>query len=300
MFTRTIQLIGEEGFAALQHARVILFGVGGVGGWCAETLLRTGIGHLTLVDFDQVDTTNLNRQLVATAANIGQNKVQEMQKRLDNAFSDDVITAYEKIQIASDLKEIDAQYDDMTKTVNSYNDSSITGIYNEYKVAYNNLHTALDACLENMDVDTKLSNSVVKDAFLLYGTYYSHLRSAIDDYIKNSFDTTKSSITSLSTSVDIAISKSSTNEQNLNIISKHMKFSDEGWLELFATINGEEGRFKTTITDTKLSFTDNNQEVAYMSNQKLYINYAQINNDLQIGSIVATKSDKGGIVFKWQ
>ena len=225
---------------------------------------------------------------------------EQLTKRLDNAFSDDVITAYEKIQIASDLKEIDAQYDDMTKTVKSYNDSSITGIYNEYKVAYNNLHTALDACLKNMDTDTKLSNSVVKDAFLLYGTYYSHLRSAIDDYIKNSFDTTKSSITSLSTSVDIAISKSSSNEQNLNTIAKHMKFSDEGWLELFATTNGNEGRFKTKITDTKLSFTDNNQEVAYMSNQKLYINYAQINNDLQIGSIVATKSDKGGIVFKWQ
>ena len=225
---------------------------------------------------------------------------EQLTKRLDNAFSDDVITSYEKIQIASDLKEIDAQYDDMTKTVKSYNDSSITGIYNEYKVAYNNLHTALDGCLKNMDTDTKLSNSVVKDAFLLYGTYYSHLRSAIDDYIKNSFDITKSSITSLSNSVDIAISKSSSNEQNLNTIAKHMKFSDEGWLELFATTNGNEGRFKTKITDTKLSFTDNNQEVAYMSNQKLYINYAQINNDLQIGSIVATKSDKGGIVFKWQ
>lgn len=225
---------------------------------------------------------------------------EQLTKRLDNAFSDDVITAYEKIQIASDLKEIDAQYDDVTKTVKSYNDSSITGIYNEYKVAYDNLHTALDPCLESMDTDTELSNSVVKDAFLLYGTYYSHLRSAIDDYIKNSFDTTKSSITSLSNSVDIAISKSSSNEQNLNTIAKHMKFSDEGWLELFATTNGNEGRFKTKITDTKLSFTDNNQEVAYMSNQKLYINYAQINNDLQIGSIVATKSDKGGIVFKWQ
>lgn len=225
---------------------------------------------------------------------------EQLTQRLDNAFSDDVITAYEKIQIASDLKEIDAQYDDVTKTVKSYNDSSITGIYNEYKVAYDNLHTVLDPCLESMDTDTELSNSVVKDAFLLYGTYYSHLRSAIDDYIKNSFDTTKSSITSLSNSVDIAISKSSSNEQNLNTIAKHMKFSDEGWLELFATTNGNEGRFKTKITDTKLSFTDNNQEVAYMSNQKLYINYAQINNDLQIGSIVATKSDKGGIVFKWQ
>ena len=82
MFTRTIQLIGEDSFRALQNARVILFGVGGVGGWCAETLLRTGIGHLTLVDFDKVDTTNLNRQVVATHENIGQSKVVEMQKRL--------------------------------------------------------------------------------------------------------------------------------------------------------------------------------------------------------------------------
>ena len=102
MFTRTIQLIGEAGFAALQRARVILFGVGGVGGWCAETLLRTGIGHLTLVDFDKVDTTNLNRQIVATAANIGQNKVQEMQKRL--------------LQICpeADVQIIDRQYNSET------------------------------------------------------------------------------------------------------------------------------------------------------------------------------------------
>ena len=102
MFTRTIQLIGDAGFAALQHARVILFGVGGVGGWCAETLLRTGIGHLTLVDFDKVDTTNLNRQLVATASNIGQNKVQEMQNRL--------------LQICpeADVQIIDRQYNSET------------------------------------------------------------------------------------------------------------------------------------------------------------------------------------------
>ena len=102
MFTRTIQLIGDAGFAALQHARVILFGVGGVGGWCAETLLRTGIGHLTLVDFDKVDTTNLNRQIVATASNIGQNKVQEMQNRL--------------LQICpeADVQIIDRQYNSET------------------------------------------------------------------------------------------------------------------------------------------------------------------------------------------
>ena len=82
MFTRSLQLIGENAFRSLQAARVIIFGVGGVGGWCAEALLRTGIGNLTIVDFDVVDITNLNRQVVATYDNIGQSKVLEMQKRL--------------------------------------------------------------------------------------------------------------------------------------------------------------------------------------------------------------------------
>ena len=106
MFTRTIQLIGENGFTALQRARVILFGVGGVGGWCAETLLRTGIGHLTLVDFDKVDTTNLNRQVVATASNIGQSKVLEMQKRLLS------------IAPKADVLAVDRQYN--TETANTF------------------------------------------------------------------------------------------------------------------------------------------------------------------------------------
>lgn len=82
MFTRTQQLIGSEGLARLQSARVILFGVGGVGGWCAEALVRSGIQHLTIVDFDVVDRTNINRQVVATSANIGLPKVEEMRKRL--------------------------------------------------------------------------------------------------------------------------------------------------------------------------------------------------------------------------
>lgn len=98
MFTRTIQLIGDDGFRALQEARVIVFGVGGVGGWCAESLLRTGVGHLTLVDFDVVDSTNLNRQVVATHDNIGQSKVLEMRKRLVDICPD------------ADVQTIDRQY----------------------------------------------------------------------------------------------------------------------------------------------------------------------------------------------
>ena len=81
---------------------MILFGVGGVGGWCAETLLRTGIGHLTIVDFDKVDITNINRQVVATLDNIGQSKVLEMQKRL--------LT----IAPEADIQAIDRQYNSET------------------------------------------------------------------------------------------------------------------------------------------------------------------------------------------
>lgn len=82
MFERTIQLIGQEAFDRMQQMRVILFGVGGVGGWCAETLIRTGIQHLTIVDFDTVNESNINRQVVATSSNIGQSKVAQMRERL--------------------------------------------------------------------------------------------------------------------------------------------------------------------------------------------------------------------------
>lgn len=81
-FERTIQLIGQEAFERLQQARVILFGVGGVGGWTAEALIRSGVGHLTIVDFDVVQESNLNRQIVATAGNIGEKKVEAMRSRL--------------------------------------------------------------------------------------------------------------------------------------------------------------------------------------------------------------------------
>ena len=118
MFTRTIQLIGEDGFRALQNARVILFGVGGVGGWCAEALLRTGIGHLTIVDFDKVDTTNLNRQVVATHENIGQSKVFEMQKRLLSIAPQADIQAIERQYNANTADTFDlAQYDIMVDAI---------------------------------------------------------------------------------------------------------------------------------------------------------------------------------------
>ena len=82
MFSRSIALLGEESMALLQSKRVILFGIGGVGSWCAEALIRTGLTHLTIVDDDTVQVSNLNRQLPATQATIGRPKVEALKERL--------------------------------------------------------------------------------------------------------------------------------------------------------------------------------------------------------------------------
>lgn len=81
-FDRTERLIGRQALERLAQARVILFGVGGVGGWCAESLVRSGVGHLTLVDSDTVQASNLNRQVQATTQTIGRKKVEVLRERL--------------------------------------------------------------------------------------------------------------------------------------------------------------------------------------------------------------------------
>ena len=82
IFDRAELLLGEEAIGRLQNARVILFGVGGVGSWCAESLVRTGVGHLTIVDSDCVNISNVNRQMMATTRTVGQVKVDALKERL--------------------------------------------------------------------------------------------------------------------------------------------------------------------------------------------------------------------------
>ena len=80
-FSRSEALLGSEAMARLKAARVLVVGVGGVGSWCAEALVRTGLGHITLVDDDVVAESNVNRQCPATAATVGRPKVEAMAER---------------------------------------------------------------------------------------------------------------------------------------------------------------------------------------------------------------------------
>ncbi len=91
--TRSCTILGNEAMQKLNRKRVIIFGIGGVGSWCAESLVRTGLTHLTIVDSDTICVTNCNRQLMATTSTVGQIKVDAMKQRLMEINPDAQITA---------------------------------------------------------------------------------------------------------------------------------------------------------------------------------------------------------------
>lgn len=106
IFQRTELLVGAEVMRRLASTNVIVFGVGGVGSWCAEALVRSGISHLTIVDSDCVAVSNLNRQLMATTKTIGRPKVEVLRERLLDINPAASIKAVQKIytkETASDF-----------------------------------------------------------------------------------------------------------------------------------------------------------------------------------------------------
>lgn len=91
---RTMQLIGKDAVNKLNNSNVAVIGIGGVGGYVAEMLVRAGLGKITIMDFDCVSVTNINRQIIATTQNVGQKKVDVMEKRLLEINPKCVITKY--------------------------------------------------------------------------------------------------------------------------------------------------------------------------------------------------------------
>lgn len=81
-FSRTELLFGKAAMEKLENSRVAVFGIGGVGGYVCEALVRSGVGHFDLIDDDKVCLTNLNRQIIATRKTIGQYKTDVMKERM--------------------------------------------------------------------------------------------------------------------------------------------------------------------------------------------------------------------------
>lgn len=121
-FCRSEALLGAEVMERLRNTRVIIFGVGGVGSYAAEALIRTGLTHLTIVDGDTVQPSNINRQLPATRATIGRPKVEALKERLSEINPEAEIVAIPEMADSQWLTANSLNYDYIIDAIDSVND----------------------------------------------------------------------------------------------------------------------------------------------------------------------------------
>ena len=111
-YSRTRLLLGAEGLEKLRNARVAIFGLGGVGGYVAEALARSGIGQIDLIDDDTINLTNLNRQVLALHSTIGMPKVEAAKQRILDIDPTIQVRTYETFYLPETADQFDfSQYD---------------------------------------------------------------------------------------------------------------------------------------------------------------------------------------------
>lgn len=119
-FSRTELLIGKEALERLSKAHVAVFGIGGVGGYVVEALVRSGIGAFDLIDDDKVCLTNLNRQIIATRDTIGRYKVEVMKERILSINPDAEVTTHRCFYLPENAQDFDfSSYDYVVDAVDT-------------------------------------------------------------------------------------------------------------------------------------------------------------------------------------
>ena len=119
-FERTSLLVGEEAISKLNNSKVLIFGVGGVGGYVAEALARTGVGSITIVDKDTVSESNINRQIIALHSTVGRDKVDVLKERMVDINPDIQVDARKYFFLPDNAHEFDfAQYDYIVDAVDT-------------------------------------------------------------------------------------------------------------------------------------------------------------------------------------
>lgn len=125
ILSRSERLLGKEGMRKLRDVKVIVFGIGGVGSWCAEALVRSGVRKITLVDGDKVAVSNINRQLMATVETVGEVKVEAMKKHLLSVAPDAEIKILYKNFSAENSAEFELDsYDYIIDAIDSLKDKA--------------------------------------------------------------------------------------------------------------------------------------------------------------------------------
>jgi tRNA A37 threonylcarbamoyladenosine dehydratase len=141
-FSRTELLYGSAGMEKLKNARVAIFGIGGVGGYVAEALARSGVGTLDLIDDDKICITNINRQIIATTKTIGKYKVDAAAERIAEINPQAVVNVYKTFYMPDTADQFDfTQYDYIVDAIDTVKGKI------ELIVNANKTHTPIISCM---------------------------------------------------------------------------------------------------------------------------------------------------------
>ena len=222
---------------------------------------------------------------------------QESSNRIDQILGDNVVTSTEKVDLVYDYDRATMSKESATNYYYSVNDATMNPLRLSMEEAYEKLTGVMIPILEDMNSDTEIKTDVIKNAFSVFYQAYEALMMALQSSVLIVITKYGTKIEQLDERISLTASKTEVMEDKVNQVDSHFDFTQAGFVEIYATTNGTKGRFATQITDQKLAFKDYGQEVAYISNQEMYITKATITNQLDISRFSIKPSGKGGIMF---
>ena len=219
------------------------------------------------------------------------NQNAEIQTLVQNILRDDFISDAEKGDLRLIQKEIKSQYENIIEEVNNYGEANYFSTFTStLTTAYTAFNVALNKVLNENATEGRTN---LQNLLATYYDAYHRLLYVISQFVKEGYEQLETEIIQTNSSITQVITRV---DDEINERKKYMKFSENG-LELFTTINGVLGNFKMQLTENRLSFYESGKEVAFMSNEKLYISSAEITTSLQIGKVIGRKSSNEGFVF---
>lgn len=227
---------------------------------------------------------------------------QESSDMIANILNDSLIMPHEKTSLKFEFERIKILKENAINYYNTVNDTSFQQLRDAMNTAYTNVENMINPILANMTQTSNASNSAVHTTFQTFYTAYETLMTALQQSVIILATKHSTKLEQLDKEITMTASKAEIMQDKVNQFDAHMRFSADGFVEIFATENGQKGRFSTQITNKKLSFKDNETEVAYVSNQELNINKAVIKDSMKIGkfAIKPSGSSTGGIVFAYE
>ena len=244
---------------------------------------------------DMVTAENLNNQLqgLIEQSNDLSNKYQTM-------VSDRLVTPSEKIQLKAEYEQITDKYENAGLLVDAIDNPTLDNHYSDLTTIYNEVKALVSPLLINMTTVEEADEQSVYSKIAQFHSQYETVLRLVQTVLNSTITTVKTEVTEMATGVQTAITKS---EEALGVtrtVGKHFDFTEDGWVRIYASLNGVKGSFMTQITDSRMSFYDGETEVAYISNKDLYISDARIINTLTVGNVALEKSAKGGMIFRWK